>query len=790
MGLYIRPQPTPLSRWRGRQGKGALFPQSSLHTPAAPDTHHALRQHRRYLQALVRYLRALQFEPTQYPWYMNSITDVFVGHDAADAETVRAFAVALQAHGISASFDPLRDEREESLRRIGCALGHCKLFVAWGSRHFHRQRALQWEFTAAFAAAARRGTERARIVVMDLDPDSAALPLSIAARVRMQSVSATTQEALNALAARLAEHLSTLEGPIVDAPQPLPICLPYAVFGSDRFADRAPELWRIHEFFTDPARDAESGLRAIQLIGPAGAGKSMLAQEYAERFATAYPGGIFWLDAGSLRIDSAAELQAAREHAWCEFAARLGLPMNDRGFGEVADGVRQYLAERALPFLWIVDHAPAGHFIDTIRSWLAPHPLGDTILLARCDDYAPLGPQIHIETLHATPPDTVQQNIVRLGTPARQCLRMAAILADAPVPIALAMTALAQQSRTGMGTLAEAELAVEELLDARLVTRVNDEYFALVPGVRSMVLEADTPGDLDAARDVAALTLASELMQAPQASYANPCVRWIPHVLQIAETAAASSHLVEVIAWLARFETVGALRTINRRALHRLREGDVIKAQELLDLELTATRRGLGEDHPATITSANNLGAVLGLQGDFSGARTLFEHALEVRGKVLGEQHPDTLTPLNNLAVMLWSESDLDGAHALFECVVEHRRRWLGERHPETLVAMKNLAVTLRERGDYVGARTLLEHVVETRRTVLGVQHPDTRAAMGSLARTLSEEGAAVLHRADRAAAQQADALLPGEERSGEMTAAGSLLIADDAARAPVRLSS
>lgn len=716
-------------------------------------------------------------------------TDVFISFDSADGETVRAFAVALQAHGVSACLDPLRDERDESLRRIRFALGHCKIFLAWRSVRYHEQRALQWEFTAVFAAAALKHEERQRIVVLNVDGNTELLlPPSIGARVSIEPVPATTQEALHAVAARIALYVAQVHGCIRAGDVPLPPSQPYEVFGLERFADRTHELWRIHEFFTDPAHTVESGMRAIRLTGPAGAGKSVLAQEYAERFATAYPGGIFWLDAGCLRIDSADELQSAREHAWCEFAARLGLPLADRGFGAAAEALHRHLAERAQPFLWIVDRAPANHGIDAIRSWLAPHPLGDTVLISRSDEYSQLGPQIHIENLHAGTPEDLQQAIVRLTPLARQCLRISAVLADAPIPAALTLTALSQPSRgSTAGSLTDAELAVEELIDARLTTRINGEYFYLAPSVRAAMHANETAADLDAARDVAALTLASELMQTPDASYTNPYVRWIPHALHIAATAATSNQLVEVAAWLARFESLGALRTANRRALSRLREGDMAKAHELFDMELTAARRGLGEDHLATLISEVNLGAVLGLQGDFAGARSLFEHALEVRGKALGEQHPDTLTPLNNLAAMLWSEADVDGAHALFECVVEHRRRWLGETHPETLVAMKNLAITRRQRGDYIGARTMLQHVVATRRAALGEQHPDTRAAMGSLARTLGEERDALLRSAGD---------LPGEASLTTDAAPGeeagipdALLTADDIVRAPVRLA-
>lgn len=759
-------------------------------------------------------------------------TDVFISYHANDAEAVRAFAVALQVHSISASFDPPQDDGEDIRRRVRFALGRSRAFIAWNSVHYSRQRGLQWELMSAFAAAARRGEERQRIILVNPETHaSTSMPAAIGARCRVESAQSPVAPAEDAMAARVAAHVATLDGYLGGDTNAAPSWLPYAMSGLERFVGRTPELWRMHEFFTSAERAPENAPRTLQLIGSAGTGKSGLAQEYAVRFAPQYPGGIFWLDAGSLKTHSSSQLQAAREHSWCEVAARLGLPVADRSFTEVTEALRRHLAERALPFLWIVDHAPEGLPPETIGAWLAPHSPGDTfgdnVLICRSGEYAQLGPQIQVDALrteeaqllltsrksepetpatgvpqliqqltahplamdlagarlrrstcerlswHVTSPATnamklaqdlekqcptpyrnsiavmLHRGIGHLESQARNCLRISAVLADAPIPIALTTTALAQQGRGGAsGSLSEAVGAIDELIDAALATRVNEEYFCVSPLVRCAVLSHESAEELNAARDIAATTLASELTQAPEASYANPYLRWIPHALHIAETAAISNQVVEIAAWLARYETLGALRTGNRRALTSLREGDVERAQQLFDMEYTATRRGLGEDHPGTITSVNNLGAVLGLRGDLAAARSLFEHALEVRGKALGEQHPDTLTPLNNLAAILWSEADLEGAQALFECVVEQRTRWLGENHLETLVAMKNLAVTLRQGGDHAGARRLLERVVKGRQELLGPHHRDTRAAMASLARVLNEESTVMLTRA------------------------------------------
>ena len=77
--------------------------------------------------------------------------------------------------------------------------------------------------------------------------------------------------------------------------------------------------------------------------------------------------------------------------------------------------------------------------------------------------------------------------------------------------------------------------------------------------------------------------------------------------------------------------------------------------------------------------------------------------------QVLGEEHPDTLTSQNNLAVTLRVQGDLAGARAHQEAVWAARRRVLGEEHPATTSSAWNLFLTLDKMQDKGAGRVFAE---------------------------------------------------------------------------------
>ena len=78
----------------------------------------------------------------------------------------------------------------------------------------------------------------------------------------------------------------------------------------------------------------------------------------------------------------------------------------------------------------------------------------------------------------------------------------------------------------------------------------------------------------------------------------------------------------------------------------------------------------LGEGHPLTATSLNNLAMLLDSQGDYAAAKPLYEQALAINKAVLGERHPATATSLNNLAGLLDAQGDYAAAKPLYEQAV------------------------------------------------------------------------------------------------------------------------
>jgi len=82
---------------------------------------------------------------------------------------------------------------------------------------------------------------------------------------------------------------------------------------------------------------------------------------------------------------------------------------------------------------------------------------------------------------------------------------------------------------------------------------------------------------------------------------------------------------------------------LNKAAVGLLEMGRVEEAEVLFWESLALSRRTLGEEHPGTLLSVNNLIGVLFERGRLEGAESLCREALAVSRRTLGEEHPQTI---------------------------------------------------------------------------------------------------------------------------------------------------
>ena len=73
------------------------------------------------------------------------------------------------------------------------------------------------------------------------------------------------------------------------------------------------------------------------------------------------------------------------------------------------------------------------------------------------------------------------------------------------------------------------------------------------------------------------------------------------------------------------------------------------EARPLYDEALQGMRETLGDRHPGTLRSINNMGVLLQVMGQLEEARLLLEEALQGRKETLGDNHQHTRNTMGML---------------------------------------------------------------------------------------------------------------------------------------------
>ncbi|HZW29178.1 MAG TPA: tetratricopeptide repeat protein, partial [Isosphaeraceae bacterium] len=188
-------------------------------------------------------------------------------------------------------------------------------------------------------------------------------------------------------------------------------------------------------------------------------------------------------------------------------------------------------------------------------------------------------------------------------------------------------------------------------------------------------------------------------------------------------------------------KALGSVRILDQKADSERRRGHYAEAERIDRALLEIRRKWLGEAHPVTALSSNNLAYDLDHQGKHAAAETLFRQALAIRLKALGEAHPDTAHSSNNLAHLLGAQGKYVEAEPLLRQALAIRLRALGEGHPHTATSYNNLAADLDAQGKYTAAEPLFRQALAIWLKALGEAHPDTATGYNNLALNLGAQG-------------------------------------------------
>ncbi|MEJ0040390.1 MAG: CHAT domain-containing tetratricopeptide repeat protein [Gammaproteobacteria bacterium] len=134
----------------------------------------------------------------------------------------------------------------------------------------------------------------------------------------------------------------------------------------------------------------------------------------------------------------------------------------------------------------------------------------------------------------------------------------------------------------------------------------------------------------------------------------------------------------------------------------------VDQAREHIGKGLEMRRALLGERHPDTALSYNDLASVMAAAGQYADAQPLFENALKIEIAAVGDHHPTLAVTLNNVALNLANLGRYRSAVPVYEQALAVGRASFGELHPDVANGYANLADAQRQMGDNTAALTNL----------------------------------------------------------------------------------
>ncbi len=210
--------------------------------------------------------------------------------------------------------------------------------------------------------------------------------------------------------------------------------------------------------------------------------------------------------------------------------------------------------------------------------------------------------------------------------------------------------------------------------------------------------------------------------------------------LEISSATEASDNIFDIVKSVADKNTQDSAGVYKSYAIDLHRAGFFFAAERLFYAAYQINATELGEYHPFTLSSLNNLASNFNAQERFLDAAAHYEKVLRFRTWILGSRHTATIDSLANLGYTYDRLGQVDKARDLLDRAVQLSIETRGRDHPDGAKLMILLADILGNAEDAPKSESYLREALKTLTAEKGPYHVDTMSCLQRLGTNLFEQ--------------------------------------------------
>jgi eukaryotic-like serine/threonine-protein kinase len=180
---------------------------------------------------------------------------------------------------------------------------------------------------------------------------------------------------------------------------------------------------------------------------------------------------------------------------------------------------------------------------------------------------------------------------------------------------------------------------------------------------------------------------------------------------------------------------------VNDLATAQLMNGDLAAAEANYKEALAINVADVGEEHPETLSTRENLGNVFFRSKRYDETLRSLDVVLALRRKALGPDAEPVGRTLANMGTVYKEAGRLEESERASRDALAVLVPKLGEQNLDVASVRMSLGDTLRRRGQLDAAEPLMRSALETRAKVLGETHAATQRALKALAELATARG-------------------------------------------------